>query len=71
MKKLFPASTRLRFPIKKEYVFSYIYIYVLMKQPSIKKYTNYEQKEVSCKQKKNSKKQINITKENTSSNAWS
>ena len=51
MKKLFPASTRLRFPIKKEYVFIYIYIYielgttikyVLMKQPSIKKYTNYE-----------------------------
>ena len=53
MKKLFPASTRLRFPIKKEYVFVYIYIYiyielgttikyVLMKQPSIKKYTNHE-----------------------------
>ena len=42
MRKLFPAPTRLRFPIKKEYVFSYIYIYVLMKQPSIKKYTNYE-----------------------------
>ena len=42
MKKLFPTPTRLRFPIKKEYVFSYIYIYVLMKQPSIKKYTNYE-----------------------------
>ena len=28
MKKLFPASTRLRFPIKKEYVFVYIYIYI-------------------------------------------
>ena len=37
MKKLFPAPTRLRFPIKKEYVFSYIYIYICINETAINK----------------------------------